>query len=259
MDQPVKAYVINLARRPDRLRRFMGWNHAHGLDLEIVSAVDGRGVDRQALMAAGLLASDHEGFTDGAIGAALSHRAQWEACVRDGVPRMIFEDDSCLRKGFSLHAAAIMTTMAKCDVIFFGYNFDAALTLKLDDDMYSAIYFSDLARNDDEYFNKYAHSAHQIRCPWLARGVMVWGILGYAVSPKGARRLLDCCFPLSGAAEVRMHAEQRSTPATGLDGMINAALQRDQIRALVCYPPLVIGPNDQSDIQIRPEVPARRT
>ena len=52
-------------------------------------AIDSGVAPTARLVAEGLLAADNRGFTDGALGNALSHRAQWQACAAEGRPRSI--------------------------------------------------------------------------------------------------------------------------------------------------------------------------
>ncbi len=243
----MKAQVLSLARRPDRLNRFMGWNHAHGLDFTIMPAMDGRTLNRADLVAQNLLHPDHALFTDGAVGAALSHRAQWQACIEEGLPRLILEDDACLRHGFAAHAQGVLAALGQADMVFLGYNTDAPLTLLVDEGMFSAVYFH-LPARDAAAFQRYAHQACALPRPGLFTAALVWGALAYAVTPKGARLLLERCFPLR-AVGVHIHAEKRVVQANGIDGLMNWAIQQGGLRAQVCYPPLAIGPNDMSDVQ----------
>jgi len=60
--------------------------------------------------------------------------------------------------------------------------------------------------------------------------------------------LLDACFPLSSEDAILLHVEARTIPPKALDGMINLALQKGQVTAKCCFPPIVVGPNDDSDV-----------
>ena len=110
------ALAINLARRPDRLAslRALPW----GLELEVVSAVDGRELSWDKLLADGVVTeaaaeearwAEREGvpticrrsgsfsphLTLAAVGCALSHRAAWERVAKQGACEwgLIVEDD----------------------------------------------------------------------------------------------------------------------------------------------------------------------
>ena len=247
----MKGYVLNLARRPERLLRFLGWNRGHGLDLQVVAAVDGGALDRAELVGRGLLDAENERYTPGALGAALSHRDQWLACAAEGEPRMVFEDDACLRGDIAACLAALSPALERCDILFLGHNADAPLTLSLPDGLMSAVYFG-LNGSEREFYGAFSAPEPRRPAPTPHGALMVWGCIAYAVTPRGAERLLAACFPLSSRQAVRVHAERRDVFAYGIDGMINLALQSGQVRGLVCYPPLAISPNDLSDISSRP-------
>ena len=79
----MQKVLINLDRSEDRLEEFYRVN-LHIKDIERFSAIDGRGL-RQTLKEKGLL---QEGFgvdyTDGGLGCAMSHKAQWERAGASG-------------------------------------------------------------------------------------------------------------------------------------------------------------------------------
>ncbi|HLO76184.1 MAG TPA: glycosyltransferase family 25 protein [Magnetospirillum sp.] len=246
----MKAVVLNLARRPERLKRFLDWNARQGIAFEVVPAVDGATIDRTALVAEGVLDADNAAFSDGALGNALSHRAQWQACVADNWPRLVFEDDACLHSTFGAQMPEMIAALAGCDMLMFGYNTDAALTVALPDNMLAALRFGSVGMVGLEFCRNFADSGEPRAKSALHRTIMAWGSIAYAVSPHGARRLLDACFPLSAARPVVSHAEGRAIPPVALDGMINVALQAGRVQAQACFPPLAISPNDLSDVSV---------
>ena len=97
----MKLFVINLDRRPDRLRYFTERASELGLEFERVQAVDGESAELQARAEALPL-----GFTGRKLGSYVvacfeSHRAAWSR-IRDGdAPYgMVLEDDLVLHKDF---------------------------------------------------------------------------------------------------------------------------------------------------------------
>jgi glycosyl transferase family 25 len=102
-------YLVNLARRPDRLATMEIQARALGLDLTRLDAVDARQVEPEIL--------DRWFAADGPLGeiprgdkcCSLSHRAAWERLVASGAAyAAILEDDVVLRTGarFALGDAA---------------------------------------------------------------------------------------------------------------------------------------------------------
>ncbi len=243
----MRAYVLNLARRPERLKRFLGWNARHDLDMQVVAAVDGQTVDRAALVAEGILDAEHDQFTDGALGNALSHRGQWLDCIAEDRPRLILEDDCCLRGDIARQMLLVGRALAGADLLFLGYNMDAPLALLMPDGLATETSFigaGAAAERCDAFCGSAARRPH----PALHRALTVWGTIAYGVTPRGARLLLENCFPLSSAHRVRQHTRRRDVRVAALDGMINWGLGRGKMRALACLPPLAISPNDLSDV-----------
>ncbi len=102
--------------------------------------------------------------------------------------------------------------------------------------------FDEAAKRAPGYFDAFARS--QAPAPTPLQCFQAWGTLCYAVSPKGAQRLLDLCFPLSSATEIFMFGQNRGLKPYTLDGMINLAMQRAPVSAYCVFPPLAVSAND---------------
>jgi hypothetical protein len=126
----VPGYVISLARRPDRRERFLRWNAGKGIDISVFDAVDGRTLDKKALLRANVIDALDLNFTMGFLGSAMSHRALWEKCIALGQPILIFEDDVFLPDTFRDWIQPALAELAGgCDMVFLGYNRDAILSV----------------------------------------------------------------------------------------------------------------------------------
>ena len=251
----MRAFVLSLAHRPERLERFLGWNARHDLDFQVVEAVDGRNVDRAALVAQGILDPEHSQFTDGALGNALSHRGQWLDCIADGQPRLICEDDACLRGDIRRQMPVLERALAGVGLLFLGYNTDAPLALIMPDGLATETFFGVQPAKHDR-FAVFAANGGRRPMPAVHRALTVWGTIAYGVTPAGARLLLDSCFPLSSGRGVRQYSQRRQVRVAALDGMINWALSQDRLRALACLPPLALSPNNISDVNAAAACPS---
>lgn len=243
----VTGYVISLARRPDRRERFLRWNADKGIDIAVFDAVDGRTLDKEALLRAGIIDDLNLNFTMGFLGSAMSHRALWEKCIALGRPILIFEDDVFLPDALRDWIEPTLEELAVgCDVVFLGYNRDAILSVGYSAGQWCNIAFEPPSVGFDEEAQQYNRwSRPTSHCLLDTR--LVWGITAYAISPASAVALLLHCFPLSNKRAVQMHGSGRMLVPYGIDGMVNLAIQRGLIKARVVFPPLVIGPNDQAD------------
>lgn len=247
MTELLRCHVINLPRRSDRRRDFLARN-AGLADFVFVEASDGSSLDRGDLVADGLLAADARHITDGALGCALSHRRVWLDCLESAQPMVVCEDDAVLAHDFSRLAAEAMASAPDCDILWFGYNFDQPLALHLADGLLGMMQVADRATTDAVWLESYA------RRPGVAPQrtavvppAMVWGLLAYAVTPAGALRLLSECFPLRNHA-LALPPDRLSR---GIDGSVLALVQDGRLSGGCCVPPIVVGPNSDSDTELR--------
>ena len=122
----MKCFLINIERSSERLRAFRAWN-SFLPDIERFSAIDGRTLDRQALISQGVL-DPRVTYTDGALGCALSHIALWERVVSEGVVATIVEDDAVFNRHFAVRSAVVLDSLpAEWDCVLWGWNFDSVL------------------------------------------------------------------------------------------------------------------------------------
>lgn len=95
--QRMKAYCINLDRRPDRLAHMTAEFARAGIPFERIPAVDGQNPEVAAAAARLPPSSENRRMSGGAYGCLLSHREFWRRLVESGDPwGMVFEDDLLL-------------------------------------------------------------------------------------------------------------------------------------------------------------------
>ncbi|MEW5726908.1 MAG: glycosyltransferase family 25 protein [Pseudomonadota bacterium] len=231
------CHVISLARRPERREAFLRRNGGKA-GFVFVEAVDGRGIEPGAAPA---------GFTPGAVGCALSHRAAWEACAESGRTLVVMEDDACLAVNFRAEAEAALDLAGHCDILWFGYNLDLPLALHLAPGVPAVVRPADAVTAGDGWLDAFA-ATPGVAAPRAAvlRPALLWGLLAYAVTPAGAARLLDGCFPL-GVRDLTVPGGQ--APSRGIDGAAMALVQAGAVTAACCFPPIAISANDLSDTE----------
>jgi GR25 family glycosyltransferase involved in LPS biosynthesis len=238
----LRLTVINLPTRQDRRTQFGAWNARSGIEIDFVDAVRGADVDRAALAREQVLDPTFQ-LSDGALGNALSNRGVWLDARHAAEPVFVCEDDACLRGDFVQQAkAAIDQAGADWDIIFFGYNTNATVAVEGNNGLKMLLRFDESAKREPGYFDSFTRL--NAPSPALLRCYQVWGTLCYAISPKGADVVLKACFPLSAKTKILMFGQNRLLAPYTLDGMINVALQRSQVRAHCCFPPLAVSSND---------------
>jgi glycosyl transferase family 25 len=239
----MRLNVINLATRADRRAQFAAWNERPGIEIGFADAVIGKALDRAALVAQNILAADNAAFSAGALGNAMSNRGLWEQARTASAPTFVCEDDACLRGDFAAQARALVSQAAPgWDIVFFGYNTNATVATQSADGLKTLLHFDENAKRTPGYFEAFARA--QAPAPTLLQCFQAWGTLCYAISPQGAQRLLELCFPLGSAAEIFMFGQNRTLKPYTLDGMINAALQRAPVNAYCAFPPIAVSSND---------------
>ena len=248
----IRVAYINLRSRPGRRDAFLANNRreldASALPWRRVDGVDGGELaasTAEELAARGIIAREglvegYEPHTWGHLGCALSHRSLWEEAARSEIDDdvlVILEDDGqvCPRFGARLRRVLELATHRQpWDVVHLGFNTDAPLTIQLDSPRLEVRLICQNAGRPIglgvPFAVSWADDAPD-RELLLARVLDIHGICGYAVSARGARRLLEACFPMS---------------ATSIDGTISRKAREGVLKTLIAIPPLVLSANDHT-------------
>lgn len=226
--------VISLSRTPERRTRFADANP--GLDYRFFDAVDGAALSPQELAAGGVFAPGLN-YSVGAKGCALSHRALWLRAIEGREVLTIAEDDTIFRADFVMRQRECIERLPRdWDVVVWGWNFDAMLALNAMPDVSPAVvlFSQDQMRMSLERFRAAQSDVHPFAL------TVCFGTPAYTVSPAGAQRLLQACFPLR---DFRAHipALNLTLANVGIDCAMAAAY--GSLKAFACFPPLVVTPN----------------
>jgi glycosyl transferase, family 25 len=238
--------VISLKRTPERLELFQLINAQVGLRYEVLAAVDGMTVDPQRLIDQRLTVEGLD-WKPGAIGAALSHLLCWERAVETGRAVGILEDDVFLRHDFLRSSEQVMGALPPdWDIIHLGFNTDSVFDLEIHPGCNVRGGFS-------VWFPTFEDCERFVVSTDPAVPVKMHNSFGnccYVVSPSGARKLIDGCFPMS----------RRAIPIPTLKAMLlpasKDALMNEQYRTMAAYvsvPPIAVPINDkdQSTVGVR--------
>lgn len=117
------AYVINLARSPERRAHITAELEKAGVGYEIVTGVDGRELDLhdQAVIGPSLLT--RSSFPAGMAGCALSHLRVYRKILAAGLERaLVLEDDVTLPAGLRSLAAAVGAHLTGAEVALLNYD-----------------------------------------------------------------------------------------------------------------------------------------
>ena len=231
-------YVINLDRSTERLRDFRQINK-HFPNIHRFPAVDGSSVNRNDLVEANVF-SPNLPYTDGAVGAALSHLFFWKAAVSEKSAITVCEDDAILHSRFEeLAQEALVSLGDSWDFVLWGWNFDSILQFDLMPGISPCLglFNQEQMRKNVELFQE------SVFRPTLYRLIRAFGIVCYTISPSGARKFLAETSPIRPFS-VSFPLVNDAFPNNGIDIVMNDLYPR--MDAYVSFPPLVITKNEHA-------------
>src|SRR4051812_31343929 len=185
----MRIHLINLDRTPERLAEFTTLNRHLG-DVVRFPAVDGRLVDRAALVQRGIIGPDLA-YTDGALGNSLSHFAFWDRAIESGEALTLIEDDGITNRHFENDAEELLGKLPPdWHIVYWGWNFDTIAHFELLPGV------SSFAANFDQKQMRQGIEAFQsaVVAPRLLRLYAAFGIVCYTISPLGAKVLKQLCL-----------------------------------------------------------------
>lgn len=234
----MKVRVISLDRTPARWAEFR--THNKELSCSRFSAVDGLTIKEPdpALFEPGLR------YSPGALGCAASHIALWRTIAQEKVPVIVLEDDAICHRDLELmvHRLGAESLPKDWDYLALGFNMDCPVQLALLPGVTPCL-ASFLAANVPAGLSKFP--ALEIR-PVAYRLQLCFGTPGYAVTPVGAKKLLDSLLPLKNFT---MSSGIGTAENIGIDVALVHAYAA--VNAYVSFPPLVITANDRSASTVR--------
>lgn len=233
----MKNFVVNLNRQPEKYERFLKLNAGSKIAFERFEASDGASFSSQDVLGMNLVVSGAQ-FTPGAVGCAASHLRIWQQTAQSEVPALVFEDDAIVRNDITARLD-VLRRLKDWDYVALGYNTDSILELELTPGFKSEMVFTP-KQPSNESAAVFQRSTAEVAA---FRLINCFGTAGYVVSPRGAKRLLELCFPMENRF-LRVAALNRTIPVMGVDGMMNFIY--NSIEAFACLSPLVIPKNNNA-------------
>ncbi|MBW7974681.1 glycosyltransferase family 25 protein [Bradyrhizobium sp. BR 10289] len=235
----MKNFVVNLDRCPEKYQRFLERNAGCGIAFERFSAVNGLELTDEDVMAMGLVAPGSK-FTRGAVGGAASLWRILNWIAGQNEPALVFEDDCTIRHDVIARLQELLPSLENWDFLVLGYNTDSVLDIEIALGMKSMMTFR--PRHPDDR----SETAFQLATSPVAafRLNTCFGPAGNLISPAGAKRLLELCFPMDNRPVQIEALGNRALATHGLDGMGNSIYRF--MRAYACFAPLVVPRNDNS-------------
>ncbi|MBO1323971.1 glycosyltransferase family 25 protein [Acetobacter sp. TBRC 12305] len=205
-------------------------SNAHFPDIERFQAIIDDGNSQADLINKGFLRSDFSGDS-AALSQALTHTLLWSSVLSEQKPLMIMEDNALLCQNFVEQRQKILGQLNDdWDIILFGYDFDASCVINAIPGVSPCGFYFDFNQMRKAAYTWHSRSVEANAYPLLQAS----GLYCYAVSPRGARLLLEACIPLRSL----------SNQPFSLDKQMSAVYPK--IKAFAAFPPLAISGNDNS-------------
>ena len=236
----IEIHVINLKRSQDRKETFDKNNSKYINKYNYFEAIDGNNLDINKLDL-NIYDKKSTGYTKGALGCALSHYNLWQKCCISNKSFLILEDDVILNKDFAEHFRTVFKMLPEnWDILLLSYNFDSLLSFHntVYEQCNSVFNKTNMTQNDiDNFINSDIF-------PTIAKLKYCFGTSAYIVSPKGAKNLMEKCFPLNNRI-INNIPFLNSLKCYTIDCMMNSVYK--DINAYVCPIPFIITPHISND------------
>ena len=241
----MEVFYLNLGKRTDRDQRFLRANAAWIVPRR-QEAVDGSKLRSEDLMREGVIAEPLRDYNPGALGCAVGHKNLWEMCVAKGTTLTVAEDDAVVNHAFADKATDVLSRLpADWEFILWGWNFDSVLYTEIMGGVNGAVMHFDLGQLG-EGITRFQNEDYDVL---PLRLIAAFGTICYSVSPQGAARLLQICFPLRNEV-VAVPGLRRELPNNGIDLVLIKSYPK--LNAFVAFPPLVWTENDKALSDIAP-------
>lgn len=237
-EPPIEVSVIHLPQAKARKKFFLSTNRLKGVNYVFVDGIDSARLDPNQMKKRGLILP---GTTFRTPGCGLTHRNLWLKAAKQNKPMVICEDDAVFRKDFGDQFRRCLNALpGNWGFLLLGYNFDSILDLEV---IAGVEAFGGRFTNEKLGVTKLRHF-QKARLPV---GIMpllnAFGTPGYAISPSGARFLLDHVFPLSNR-RIQLCLRGDTMLTRTVDTIMNGLYSK--MEAYVCLPPLLVTPNVKS-------------
>jgi len=235
----MKVLIINLKSTKDRWDEFLRRNTNALLDCDIkrIEGIDSREIINMDLKSKLISSSAIEGWTAGAIGAALSHMYCWRVCIKSGEPLVIMEDDVILARNWYKTLMKLLNQSSK--MVLLGWNLDSMLQATMFENQ-EIISLFEPAYPDENHISKLVNSKEPRQSINLSH---CFGLPAYWIIPSTAQELLKLIKPLA-IKEIKFKRGIPTCYSTGIDGLLN--LFYTTVGAKITVPPLAIATNEQS-------------
>ena len=187
----------------------------------------------------------------GSLGNAHSIYAILKECISDNRPRLILEDDTQLHPNLSNFISENWHSIKNLDILVLGGNTDAVMTFEAINGMPISALFTQKEDQHPDYSRiSKIFSTTPITRTTIYKLHKIFGSHAWIVSPKGAKKLIERCFPLD-ITPIDIPLLAHKLIGISFDRRWNAVLR--EMEAGICIPFLAMTPNNSQSNRIDPE------
>jgi GR25 family glycosyltransferase involved in LPS biosynthesis len=244
----INFQVISLDSHPEKYARFLARNSREDISFSRFTAVDGKTLNREYLIANGVISSDLD-YQIGALGCAMSHLSLWNLALQTNAIIHVAEDDAVFRHdlGHQMRQALDSISINDFDLIFWGFNRDLNAAFEIPGIGHCMVIMDEADIKDEDDLMAYQASSSPASLMKLTRA---FGILSYSISPAGAQKLMKACLPFRPMTQDVSWGDgiggtlDLMFANVGIDVLMGVILQ-EQINSYLMFPPLAISLNRQ--------------
>lgn len=233
--EDVDWVLLSAESRPEGLASFRNDHAAFELPVEVLPLTEAHEVDFRELTQIDLIDTGAYEWAPAEVGKAMSHWLAWHQAVESGRVTIILQDDAVLRRDFKARVRGLLDSMPDgWDLLQLGYDIRAAIDFQITPDCrFSGRFLRQFPTDHD------LRDFAKVTEPVVAmRMFNAFGNFAYAVTPEGAQRLIDLCFPLTTNA-VTIPALGGRIRTTNIDLVMNQHF--GTMQAYVTFPPVALS------------------
>lgn len=247
MSSPITFHAITLEPGGERSNTFLARN-AHLGPINIFKAIKGSDIPRDVRVSSGLMTQalvDAGTVKEGTVGCAASHRELWRQVAASSDGAVIMEDDVVTHPKLADYIAENLDALRNADIVFFSINTDSVLQTISPQGLMTREIMD--PKKPDIFWIEQALQATSLEQVQRFRLLKCFGLCCYWVSPPGAARLLETCYPLTqDGTDIPFMRDK--WPGSAIDGRMNAFYP--SMLAFITRPFLAYSPNTDSSTSV---------
>jgi len=212
-----------------------------------VECIDGPALGPAGLRDHGVVREELPKYQCSTIGNQLSHMREWRRIVDSNLMGTVAEDDAIFHADFEAHARDLFTLAPDdWDVIFWGWTQCCAVMFEIAPGCRWILGATskEVMPGENRRFPRHPYVPNLHRCTHC------YNSFAYTLSPRGARNLLDRCWPLKDET-LPMTGTGAQVDIYGVDAKVSATIPF--LQAYLSFPPIAYHPHDISDSDMVPD------